>query len=104
MHKLKFLEFFAGGGFARLALGRNWQCELANDHDPKKAAVYRLNWGAKSIEECDISCVSLKKVRSPVDLVWASFPCQDVSQAGAGAGLEGKNSGTFWPFWQHMTD
>lgn len=103
MHKLTFLEFFAGGGFARLALGRNWQCVLANDHDSKKAAVYRENWGRRSIEECDIAEVSLGKVKRPVDLVWASFPCQDLSQAGAGAGLEGKNSGTFWPFWQHMT-
>ncbi|MEA3029806.1 MAG: (cytosine-5)-methyltransferase 1 [Sphingomonadales bacterium] len=104
MPKLTFLEFFAGGGFARLALGRKWQCVLANDHDPKKARVYRDNWGKRSIEECDVAQVSLGQMSSPVDLVWASFPCQDVSQAGAGAGLRGKNSGTFWPFWQHMAD
>ena len=33
------------------------------------------------------------------DLVWASFPCQDLSLAGTGAGLDGDRSGTFWPFW-----
>ena len=32
-------------------------------------------------------------------LVWASFPCQDLSLAGMGAGLDGDRSGTFWPFW-----
>jgi DNA (cytosine-5)-methyltransferase 1 len=36
------------------------------------------------------------------DLVWASFPCQDLSLAGAGAGLKGERSGTFWPFWDLM--
>lgn len=34
------------------------------------------------------------------DLAWASFPCQDLSLAGAGAGLKGERSGTFWPFWK----
>jgi DNA (cytosine-5)-methyltransferase 1 len=104
MGKLRFLEFFAGGGFARLGLGPKWQCMLANDHDPKKAAIYRDNWGKRSILECDVGVASLQNVTAPIDLVWASFPCQDVSQAGAGAGLSGKNSGTFWPFWQHMID
>jgi site-specific DNA-cytosine methylase len=36
------------------------------------------------------------------DLAWASFPCQDLSLAGAGAGLKGDRSGTFWPFWKLM--
>ncbi|MBY0422053.1 MAG: DNA (cytosine-5-)-methyltransferase, partial [Parvularculaceae bacterium] len=33
------------------------------------------------------------------DLAWASFPCQDLSLAGQGAGLGGARSGAFWPFW-----
>ena len=37
-----------------------------------------------------------------VDLAWASFPCQDLSLAGGGAGLKGDRSGTFWPFWSLM--
>lgn len=102
MSKLKFLEFFAGGGLARLGLGQNWECLLANDNDPKKAAIYRANWGKTSIFECDVSEVQLPPTDGPVDLVWASFPCQDLSLAGAGAGLEGAKSGTFWPFWRHM--
>src|SRR5262249_38118349 len=32
-------------------------------------------------------------------LVWGSFPCQDLSLAGNGAGLAGERSGTFRPFW-----
>ncbi len=36
-----FVEFFAGGGFARLGLGAAWKCVLANDVSPEKAATYR---------------------------------------------------------------
>ena len=41
-----------------------------------------------------------------VDLVWASFPCQDLSLAGSYRGLGRERdkvatrSGTFWPFWK----
>ena len=53
-------------------------------------------------------CSDVREVRStdlaqPADLVWASFPCQDLSLAGGGAGLKGERSGTFWPFWDLMT-
>lgn len=43
--KPRFLEFFAGGGMARAGLSPEWRCVFANDFDPKKAAVYRANWG-----------------------------------------------------------
>lgn len=33
------------------------------------------------------------------DLAWAFFPCQDLSLAGAAAGLMDQRSGTFWNFW-----
>ncbi|HXE25633.1 MAG TPA: DNA (cytosine-5-)-methyltransferase, partial [Roseiarcus sp.] len=42
------------------------------------------------------------------DLVWASFPCQDLSLAGSYRGLGREHddsrtrSGTFWPFWKLM--
>jgi DNA (cytosine-5)-methyltransferase 1 len=42
---LTFLEFFAGGGMARLGLGALWRCLLANDFDQDKADAYRDNWG-----------------------------------------------------------
>ena len=33
-----------------------------------------------------------------MDLCWASPPCQDLSEAGGRAGLDGTRSGAFWPF------
>ena len=32
----------------------------------------------------------------PIDIIFGGFPCQDISVAGAGAGLEGKRSGLFY--------
>ena len=44
--------------------------------------------------------MSTHNLPDAVDLAWASFPCQDLSLAGSGAGLKGKRSGTFWSFWK----
>ena len=35
--------------------------------------------------------------RAAASLAWASFPCQDLSEAGAGAGLNGYRSNALWP-------
>jgi len=94
-----FYEFFAGGGMARLGLGSRWQCLLANDIDEKKAGSYAANWGDEHMLVKDIAEVSSKDLPGAADLIWASFPCQDLSLAGSGAGLAGERSGTFWPFW-----
>ena len=98
-----FYEFFAGGGMARAGLGEWWQCLFANDYDQKKAASYRLNWGDDNLLCCDVRHVSPADLPGYADLAWASFPCQDLSLAGSGAGLKGARSGTFWPFWDLVT-
>jgi DNA (cytosine-5)-methyltransferase 1 len=95
-----FFEFFAGGGMARAGFGPNWQCVFANDFDPKKAASYAQNWGASELLVGDVAAVSVAELPGRADLAWASFPCQDLSLAGIGAGLQGTRSGTFWPFWR----
>lgn len=95
-----FYEFFAGGGMARAGLGADWTCLFANDFDPKKAATYRANWGTRGLHVGDVANVVAKDLPGQADLVWASFPCQDLSLAGAGAGLDGVRSGAFWPFWK----
>lgn len=97
-----FYEFFAGGGMARAGLGAGWTCLFANDFDAKKAASYALNWGADHLKIGDVADVTTGELPGNADLAWASFPCQDLSLAGAGAGLKGKRSGTFWPFWTLM--
>ena len=100
-----FFEFFAGGGMVRAGLGgTKWRCCFANDFDRKKSAVYRRNWGEGILKTADVRTLTSEDTPGEVDLAWASFPCQDLSLAGAGAGLKGDRSGTFWPFWSLMKD
>ena len=94
-------EFFAGGGMARLGLGPGWKCTFANDICDKKARAYRGFFGpSPELEVADVSKLRTRDLPGVPDLVWASFPCQDLSLAGNGAGLDGERSGTFRPFWQ----
>ena len=96
----KFYEFFAGGGMARAGLGPGWSCLFANDFDGKKGLTYQDNWGAGGeLTVSDVREITTAQLPDRADLIWGSFPCQDLSLAGGGAGLKGERSGTFYPFW-----
>ena len=96
---MSFYEFFAGGGMVRAGLGPEWRCLFANDFDHKKGQSYCKNWGDAELKTADVGSLTTKNLPGTADMVWASFPCQDLSVAGGGAGLKGDRSGTFWPFW-----
>jgi DNA (cytosine-5)-methyltransferase 1 len=99
--KPTFYEFFAGGGMARAGLGDGWQCLFANDIDAKKGLSYQVNWGTDGeLKIADVGAIAPNELPGSADLVWGSFPCQDLSLAGVGAGLSGERSGTFYPFWR----
>jgi DNA (cytosine-5)-methyltransferase 1 len=83
----------------RAGLGPGWRCLFANDFDHKKGRVYRQNWGDAELKTADVGSLTPKDIPGAAGLVWASFPCQDLSLAGGGAGLKGDRSGTFWPCW-----
>ncbi len=87
---------------ARAGLGAEWQCAFANDFDPKKVKSYAENWGNTEVRLGDVNDIQVSELPGYADLVWASFPCQDLSLAGGGAGLKGERSGTFWPFWRQV--
>lgn len=93
------LEFFAGGGLARLGMADHFTCTFANDIDPRKARSYRANFGDDHFYEGDVGAIDPSAVPE-ADLAWASFPCQDLSLAGARGGLNAKRSGAFWGFWR----
>lgn len=93
-------EFFAGGGMVRAGLGEGWNCLFANDIDPAKGAAYRANWGDAELGIGDIGALTPAHLPGTAELMWGSFPCQDLSLAGAGAGLAGARSGTFHTFWK----
>lgn len=100
LEELSFLEFFAGGGMARLGLGPGWRCAFANDFDPAKGAAYAENFGNEDFRLGDIHKLRIDDLpESVADLAWASFPCQDLSLAGARGGLSAPRSGAFFGFW-----
>lgn len=91
-------EFFAGIGLVRLALERQgFRVAFANDIDEDKREIYCDNFGADDFHLGDIHQLDAGKL--PVcDLFTASFPCNDLSIAGARAGLAGSQSSAFWGF------
>ncbi len=96
-----FYEFFAGGGMARAGLGKAWTCLFANDFDTKKGLTYQLNYPTGDVLRVDdVRKIKAADLPGHADLIWGSFPCQDLSLAGGGAGLKGERSGTFYPFWE----
>lgn len=86
---------------ARLGLGSQWKCTFANDICEKKASAYRAYFGpSPELNVGDVGSITTKDLPGIADLVWASFPCQDLSLAGNGAGLDGERSGTFRALWR----
>ncbi len=91
-------EFFAGIGLVRLAFEQNGCAVVfANDIDPRKQELYENNFGAHDFVLGDIHQLSPDQVPA-ADVYTASFPCNDLSIAGAMAGLSGSESSAFWGF------
>jgi DNA (cytosine-5)-methyltransferase 1 len=97
--KMTFAEFFAGIGLMRIGLERaGWQISFANDIDEDKWQMYRDHFGdtgefvVGDVHHLDVDTVP------DVALATASFPCNDLSLAGARQGLAGAQSSAFWGF------
>src|SRR5437773_10841565 len=97
-------EFFAGIGLMRIGLeNEGWRIAFANDIDRDKWQMYKDNFGdtGEFVVE-DIH--KLKPAQIPtVSLATASFPCNDLSLAGARHGLAGEQSSAFWGFMEVVT-
>lgn len=95
-----FAEFFAGIGLMRMGLEQGgWKILFANDIDEQKKEMYFTNFpdSEKHFQLGDIHKIPSTKIPS-VALATASFPCNDLSLAGAREGLDGDNSSAFWGF------
>lgn len=92
-------EFFAGIGLMRMGLEQaGWRVVYANDVDEKKAQMYAAHFG----ETGDFALADIHRLEASdipsVSLATASFPCNDLSLAGARKGLAGAQSSAFWGF------
>jgi DNA (cytosine-5)-methyltransferase 1 len=92
-------EFFAGIGLMRIGLeNAGWHIAFANDIDHDKWQMYKDHFG----ETGEFIVEDIHKIKSSqvptVSLATASFPCNDLSLAGARHGLAGVQSSAFWGF------
>ncbi len=99
MPQLTIGSLFSGIGGLELGLERAlgatvaWQVEL----DPFCRRVLAKHWPAADRSVCDVRNAGVATLPR-VDLVCGGFPCQDISVAGAGAGLSGAKSGLWFDF------
>jgi DNA (cytosine-5)-methyltransferase 1 len=95
-------EFFAGIGLMRMGLEKQgWTVIFANDIDPRKYEIYQNHFQDEPGHFLlkDVHKIS-REIVPEVTLATASFPCTDLSLAGARQGLQGKHSSAFWGFIQ----
>jgi DNA (cytosine-5)-methyltransferase 1 len=93
-------EFFAGIGLMRMGLEKaGWKVIWANDIDEDKFKMYRGHFRdlQAHFNLADVHLLDPDSIPS-VSLATASFPCNDLSLAGARRGLAGQNSSAFWGF------
>ena len=74
-------------GFERAGFEIVWQVEI----DPFARAVLAKHWPHVTRHEDVRACGAHNLTR--VDVLCGGFPCQDISIAGSGAGLDGARSG-----------
>lgn len=91
-------SLFSGGpdgialGVQLATLGRvAWHAEI----DEAASAVLAAHWRCPNLG--DVTAIDWSKVE-PVDALVGGFPCQDISVAGKGAGLDGDRSGLWREF------
>jgi len=100
--KPAFIDFFAGSGLVTQGVRHACVPVWSNDICPKKAAIYTANHGHGHFHLGSIEQVQGHQIPSG-DIVWASFPCQDLSLAGKMGGLAASRSGLFWQ-WLRVLD
>lgn len=93
---MKIGSLFSGIGGLELGIERatgartRWQVEI----DPFCRRVLERHWpDAKRFD--DVRTVGAHNLE-PIDILCGGFPCQDLSVAGRGAGLDGERSGLFF--------
>lgn len=97
------LALFAGGGGGILAgrlLGWRTVCAVELDKFARRVLMARQDDGALEPFPIwdDVRTFDGRPWRGVVDVVSGGFPCQDISVAGKGAGIDGERSGLWGEF------
>lgn len=97
---LNGLDLFSGIGGLTLALAP-WVRPVAyceQDRYAQSVLLSRMGDGSLPLAPIwdDVQTLSAELVGGPIDIVYGGFPCQDISVAGTGRGLDGGRSGLFF--------
>ena len=94
--KMRVLDLFAGiGGFTIGLEKAGFQTVAFCEIEPYAQKVLRKNWPGVKIYD-DVRGITAERLVADgigVDVITGGFPCQDISVAGKGAGIEGERSG-----------
>ena len=97
---LNGLDLFSGIGGISLALAPWVRTVCYVEIDRYCQAVLKTRFAAGDLEAApiwdDVTTFDPKPWAGAVDIISGGFPCQDISLAGNGAGLEGERSGLFF--------
>lgn len=92
-------SLFSGIGGFELGLERAipglrtvWQVE----QEPFCQSILRKHW-SESIIYDDVRTINKNNV-APIDILCGGFPCQDISLAGKGGGINAERSGLWWEY------
>ena len=96
MSGFAFGSLFAGIGGLDLGLERaGMECKWQVENDDYATRVLAKHWPNVRRWD-DITTFKPSGNKWAVDLICGGFPCQDISYAGKGAGLDGERSGLFF--------
>lgn len=100
MNELALFSGAGGGVLASYLLGWRTVCAVERDAYAAQVLAQRQNDGILEAFPIwsDITSFDGKPWRGIVDVISGGFPCQDISSAGKGAGIEGERSG----LWSEM--
>jgi DNA (cytosine-5)-methyltransferase 1 len=95
---MRVLDLFSGIGGFSLGLERAGMQTIAFcETDNACQKVLQKHWPDVPIFN-DVKELTHNDLQEPIDVICGGFPCQDISFAGKGAGLEGERSGLWWEF------
>lgn len=100
MHELALFAGTGGGILGGKILGWKTACAVERDAYAASILAQRQNDGFLRPFPIwsDVQTFDGRPWRGRVDIISGGFPCQDISQAGKGAGIDGAKSG----LWSHM--
>lgn len=117
MSKLKVLDLFAGIGGFTLGLEKTGLYETVAfcEWDQSCREVLKKHWpdthcygDIKNLEVTNGGYLYDKATRDlttiNIDVITGGFPCQDISYAGKGAGIEGERSGHWKHYWRLINE